>query len=166
LVLSDQVAVMNAGHFEQVGTPQELYYQPRTPFVAGFVGANNRIVGRALRIDGGIVELEGASGLSVRARTSDAIALGDAVEVFVRPELVSLGRDRTELPATDQCLAGSVESLLFDGANSAVLVRERQTQDQDALPQTGRYADPRENESVVFGFDPQRDLLRAIEHAT
>ena len=42
LVLSDRVAVMNAGRFEQVGTPQELYYQPATPFVAGFVGANNR----------------------------------------------------------------------------------------------------------------------------
>src|SRR6185436_14567321 len=41
LVLSDHVAVMNAGRFEQVGTPQELYYRPATPFVAGFVGANN-----------------------------------------------------------------------------------------------------------------------------
>ncbi|MEO7888291.1 MAG: ATP-binding cassette domain-containing protein, partial [Polaromonas sp.] len=43
LVLSDHVAVMNAGSFEQVGTPQELYYQPQTPFVAGFVGANNKL---------------------------------------------------------------------------------------------------------------------------
>ena len=48
LVLSDHVAVMNAGRFEQVGTPQELYYQPRTPFVAGFVGANNRMSGKAV----------------------------------------------------------------------------------------------------------------------
>src|SRR5439155_1286480 len=43
LVLSDRVAVMNGGRFEQIGTPQELYYQPHTPFVAGFVGANNRL---------------------------------------------------------------------------------------------------------------------------
>src|SRR5438105_5662910 len=45
LVLSDRVAVMSAGRFEQVGTPQELYYQPRTPFVAAFVGSNNRLAG-------------------------------------------------------------------------------------------------------------------------
>ena len=45
LVLSDHVAVMNKGRFEQVGTPQSLYYEPQTPFVAGFVGANNRIAG-------------------------------------------------------------------------------------------------------------------------
>jgi spermidine/putrescine transport system ATP-binding protein len=47
LVLSDHVAVMNHGRFEQIGTPQQLYYEPATPFVAGFVGANNRIAGRA-----------------------------------------------------------------------------------------------------------------------
>ncbi|MGH8277580.1 MAG: ABC transporter ATP-binding protein, partial [Steroidobacteraceae bacterium] len=39
LVLSDHVAVMNHGRFEQLGTPQELYYSPATSFVAGFVGA-------------------------------------------------------------------------------------------------------------------------------
>src|SRR4029434_3895574 len=89
LVLSDHVAVMNAGRFEHVGTPQELYYAPRTPFVAGFVGphtqtsthassekwstpqelyharrtpfvagfvgANNRMAGKAIRVDGDVI---------------------------------------------------------------------------------------------------------------
>ena len=49
LVLSDHVGVMSHGRFEQLGTPQDLYYRPQTPFVAGFVGANNRIVGRVSR---------------------------------------------------------------------------------------------------------------------
>src|SRR5439155_13511584 len=88
LVLSDHVAVMSAGRFEQVGTPQELYYQPRTPFVAGFVGANNRVAGRAVRIDGEGVEIATADGLAVRARVSGAIAAGEAVEAFVRPEVI------------------------------------------------------------------------------
>ena len=70
LVLSDHVAVMNAGCFEQVGTPQELYYQPRTPFVAGFVGANNRLAGSAARVDGDVVDLVTADGLAVRALAS------------------------------------------------------------------------------------------------
>ncbi len=68
LVLSDHVAVMNAGRFEQVGTPQQLYYEPRTAFVAGFVGANNRLAGRASRVEGGVVELAYATALVVRAR--------------------------------------------------------------------------------------------------
>ena len=41
LVMSDYVAVMNQGRFEQVDTPQNLYNKPRTPFVAQFVGDNN-----------------------------------------------------------------------------------------------------------------------------
>ena len=49
LVLSDHVGVMSQGRFEQLGTPQDLYYRPQTPFVASFVGANNRIVGRVTR---------------------------------------------------------------------------------------------------------------------
>jgi spermidine/putrescine transport system ATP-binding protein len=158
LVLSDHVAVMSAGRFEQVGTPQELYYQPQTPFVAGFVGANNRLTGTAARADGHFVELESAQGLTVQARPSGPIAAGDAVEAFVRPEVVSLARDAAELAAPMQRFVGRVESLLFDGANSAVLLREERTgtEFRVALPQTGGLADLREGEQVAFGFDPQR----------
>ena len=157
LVLSDHVAVMSAGRFEQVGTPQELYYQPRTPFVAGFVGANNRLTGAAARADGHFVELESAQGLTVQARPSGPIAAGDVVEAFVRPEVVSLAHDAAEL-APMQRFVGRVESLLFDGANSAVLLRELRTgtEFRVALPQTGEFADLREGEQVAFGFDPQR----------
>jgi spermidine/putrescine transport system ATP-binding protein len=47
LVMSDRVAVMNGGRFEQVGTPQELYHSPSDGFVAGFVGDSNRWQGTA-----------------------------------------------------------------------------------------------------------------------
>ena len=43
LSLSDRIAVMNCGEVEQIGTPQEIYLQPKTPFVAGFLGAVNWI---------------------------------------------------------------------------------------------------------------------------
>ena len=165
LVLSDRVAVMSAGRFEQVGTPQELYYQPRTPFVAGFVGANNRISGRATRVDGEHVELATADGLAVRARASGAIAAGDSVEAFVRPEAVALAREATDLPPAAQRFRGRVESLLFDGANSAVLVREMTTRAEVriALPQTGGFADLEVDETVAFGFDAQRVVCFRVD---
>ncbi len=76
----------------------------------------------------------------------------------MRPEIVSLARDAGELPGGAQVLSGRVHSLLFDGANSAVLVDERPTgmQFRIALPQTGRFADLRAGEDVAFGFDPAR----------
>ncbi|HEX2791433.1 MAG TPA: ABC transporter ATP-binding protein [Steroidobacteraceae bacterium] len=160
LVLSDHVAVMNRGRFEQTGTPQQLYYEPATAFVAGFVGANNRIAGRAASVDGELVELVTPQGWSVRARRSGAIAAGDSVAAFVRPEVASIELDPAQLPPQMTRYAGEVQSLLFDGANSAVLLVERQTRFEFrvALPQTGRLADLKTGAQVFFGFDPQRAI--------
>jgi spermidine/putrescine transport system ATP-binding protein len=158
LVLSDRVAVMNQGRFEQLGSPQDLYYRPQTPFVAAFVGANNRIVGRAQAIGGEIVEVVTQGGWHIHAARSGAIAAGDAVEAFVRPEVAILGRSRTELPAQQPCHEGTVESLLFDGANSAVLLNEAGTKQEFriALPQTGQFADLKPGERINFSFAPDR----------
>jgi spermidine/putrescine transport system ATP-binding protein len=160
LVLSDHVGVMNRGHFEQLGTPQELYYAPATPFVAAFVGANNRMTGKASAVNGELVDVATSTGWQIRARRLGAIAVGAAVEAFVRPEAATIGRTRAELAALpDQSVhEGDVESLLFDGANSAVLVREATSRFEFriALPQTGRYADLRVGERICFSFDPER----------
>ncbi len=167
LVLSDRVAVMNAGRFEQIGTPQQLYHEPGTPFVAGFVGANNRIAGRATDVAGDAVELVTSDGLYLFARRSGTVRAGDAVEAFVRPELMRLARDADELDEAHPRFAARVESLLFDGAHSAVLLREAETRlaFRVALPQTGQFADLRVDEPVHFGFDPQRAVCFATSVA-
>ena len=166
LVLSDRVAVMNAGRFEQIGTPQELYHRPRTPFVAAFVGANNRIAGVARRVLGERVELTTAEGLALSAQREGHVGAGERVVAFVRPESMAIARGEQELPEFAQRYAGVVESVLFDGANSSVLLREATTRAEFrvALPQTGRLADLAVGEAVAFGFEPQRAIcFRAPE---
>jgi spermidine/putrescine transport system ATP-binding protein len=160
LVLSDRVAVMNRGRFEQLGTPQELYYSPTTAFVAGFVGANNRLVGKALAVDGVLVQLSTDRGWVVRARRHEAIAVGANVEAYIRPEAMMLGRTPAELPAGQMAHTGEVISLLFDGANSVVLLRElhSQLEVRVALPQNGSYADLRAGARICFSFDPERAI--------
>jgi spermidine/putrescine transport system ATP-binding protein len=169
LVMSDHVAVMNQGRFEQVGTPQELYYQPQTPFVAGFVGANNRMPGKVTAIDADVVTVDAASGLQLRARAMSEVRPGDTVESFVRPEVASIARNAQAfadagLPAYQ----GVVDSILFDGANSAVLLREVSSgiEFRIALPQTGQFADLTVGESVHFGYDPQRAVCFAAGSST
>jgi spermidine/putrescine transport system ATP-binding protein len=158
LVLSEHVGVMNHGRFEQLGTPQDLYYRPQTPFVASFVGANNRIVGRVTRAEHASVELATADGWTLRAAPTTPLAAGAAVECFVRPEIASLARDAADLPPGQPAHRGEVESLLFDGANSAVLLREERTRREFriALPQTGRFSDLKPREKVLFSYDPAR----------
>ena len=50
ITMSDRIVVMSQGRIEQVGTPKDLYYRPRTRFVAGFFGDNNLIEGVVGRI--------------------------------------------------------------------------------------------------------------------
>jgi spermidine/putrescine transport system ATP-binding protein len=163
LVLSDHVGVMNHGRFEQLGTPQELYYAPTTAFVAGFVGASNRIAGQALAVDGALVEIGTSGGWVVRARRRGAIAVGATVEAFIRPEAATLGRSAAELPAAQTAQAGEVLSLLFDGANSVALLREERSrlEFRVALPQTGAFADLRVGDRINFSFDPERAVCFA-----
>ncbi len=119
LVMSDNVAVMNAGRFEQIGSPQELYHDPKSGFVAGFVGDSNRWQGRIASLAEGMAEVEIDGGGSMVAALGDRqAAAGARVEVFVRPEAISLGAYEK-----GNRLAGKVDSLLFNGANSRVLVR-------------------------------------------
>jgi spermidine/putrescine transport system ATP-binding protein len=159
LVMSDKVAVMQQGRFEQVGTPQQLYYQPQTPFVAGFVGANNRFKAKAIAIDNGLVSLKTATGFELRAKAMGSVASGEPIEAFIRPEVVQIARQACDLAKEMHCIfAGKVHSILFDGANSAVLLSELKSQQEFriALPQTGHLHDLGKDELVHFGFDPHQ----------
>jgi spermidine/putrescine transport system ATP-binding protein len=171
LVLSDHVAVMNAGRFEQVGTPQQLYYHPAKPFVAGFVGANNALTGRVSRVETDWLVVVTPQGLQLHARpAAGALHLGDTATVFIRPEAMLLGRIDHAQPAplgqdgVEVTLHGRVSSLLFDGANSAVLVDvicpapagHAAVELHVALPQTGQFADLTMGETIACRFDAQR----------
>ncbi len=121
LVMSDNVAVMNAGKFEQIGTPQELYHRPSSGFVAGFVGDSNRWRGRVASSASGFSSIETDGGGIVIAASSKPLAKGEDVEIFVRPESIAIGPQDSTEGLNRQ--SGTVDSLLFNGANSRILVR-------------------------------------------
>jgi spermidine/putrescine transport system ATP-binding protein len=143
LVMSDQIAVMNAGRFEQIGDARELYYRPETAFVASFVGDSNRWRGRVARLEGEALELRSKSGLAMRGtRHGRHLAEGDAADVFVRPEAIRIGHAAEDVAQFDNRLSGQVTSLLFNGAASRILVRPDAGGEEIevALPQSGEFA--------------------------
>jgi spermidine/putrescine transport system ATP-binding protein len=156
LVMSDQVAVMNHGRFEQVGSPQQLYYQPKTAFVAGFVGNSNRFEGVIESRNAEQVQLRTQLGLSLWAQRMGSADVGQKATLFIRPEAIEIGRRANELPAGDPVWSAQVQSVLFDGGNSTVQVTESRTHTalQIALPLTGRLADLRAGDTVHFGYQP------------
>jgi spermidine/putrescine transport system ATP-binding protein len=151
LVMSDRIAVMNHGRFEQVGTPRELYHDPATPFVASFVGETNRWIGDATRADGGIVGVRLPSGAFIRG---EGQAAGRSAACFVRPEALALANDAAGLGDLPNRFEGKVSAVLFDGANSSLLIESPVLGEpaRAVLPQAGPLAGIEVGAPVHFGF--------------
>src|SRR4051794_11413218 len=113
LTMSDRIAVMNGGHVEQLGTPEELYERPRTRFVADFIGTTNLLRG--------VVQDDG----SVRLTSGEAapcahvgLRAGDEVDLSVRPESIHLDEGDGS-----NGLRGRIEQAAYLGTTVAYQVR-------------------------------------------
>ena len=91
LALSDRVAVMNAGHIEQVGTPDEIYDCPQSRFVADFIGLSDFIQGTVSSVDAeqGTAVVT-ADGLDISVTATPEMSPGRSVLLFIRPNNVDL----------------------------------------------------------------------------
>jgi ABC-type Fe3+/spermidine/putrescine transport system ATPase subunit len=117
--MSDSIAVMRDGRVEQVGSPAELYDQPRTAFVAGFIGAQNFIPGT---VAPGTKRLVSGGELVVEAgRVADGVAAGAQGLAAIRPEHVQL---RAHEPAGDSNkVLGSVVAVVMLGDTLEYVLR-------------------------------------------
>ena len=156
LVMSNKVAVMNNGAFEQVGTPSDLYYHPETSFVAGFVGDANKWKAKVSQVDTTICSTQVANGPTLRGKINGTspIAVGDEVDVFVRPEAIKIVLSGTNINDNDNSLQCKVVDLLFNGANSTALLEDVATGKElhVALPQTGEYLGLQKGENLTISW--------------
>ncbi len=124
MTMSDRIAVMNNGRYEQMGDPESLYERPRTRFVAGFLGISNLLRGR---IDGTaegytVAMLEGET----RLRIPKDLAGGDEeIEVGVRPEKIRLYKTGADAPAGLNRLDGTIVDASYLGVSTSYLVEAR-----------------------------------------
>lgn len=113
LALSDRIAVMKDGIIHQLATPTEIYADPRTLFVAEFLGNPNRIAGRltSRRSDGATVQ---AGSSTIETLTpSDEVERGDEAVVVIRPEAIRVATDAS--PGAVNIWQAQVESMSFLG---------------------------------------------------
>ncbi|GAA6182392.1 MULTISPECIES: ABC transporter ATP-binding protein [unclassified Shimia] len=156
LVMSDSIAVMNAGRFEQVGTAQELYYRPDSAFVAGFVGDSNRWRGTILKTDGDKTLVQTSNGLTLRGHAHGRdFREGQRIDAFVRPEAIRIAHTQDALANSENHMSGKVSSVLFNGAASRVLVRDAKGLQEVSvnLPQSGEFARLSKGDDIHIGWD-------------
>jgi spermidine/putrescine ABC transporter ATP-binding subunit len=113
LSLSDRIVIMAEGRIRQVGTPEEVYTNPRERFVASFVGDVNVMRGKLARIDESraIVEI-GAAHITVSADTVRGVTVATPIDLFVRPEHIRLIE-----PNRASASAGTVVAQVYQGAH-------------------------------------------------
>jgi len=156
LVMSDQIAVMNHGEFEQVGTARELYYQPQTAFVAGFVGEANRYKATVETANGDALTLKTMDGMELKGiSAAGKLNKGDAAELFVRPEAVRIALKKKDIGNVENLNAGIIENILFNGANSHIILREERSGGEMnvAIPQTGEFRDLNRGDKIYVGWE-------------
>ena len=123
-MMSDRVAILSAGRVQQVGTPAEVYRRPANAFVASFVGEVNRLAGKVTAVhDGGrCYDVLLSTGRTVLVPGDPGPLSGDAVDVVVRPEDLTLGPDGLEGPDA-VTMDATVADLVFQGPATVIWAR-------------------------------------------
>jgi spermidine/putrescine transport system ATP-binding protein len=121
LTMSDRIAVMSDARIAQLGTPAEIYENPRTAFVAKFIGESNFFEGRAEAPSDGHVILCLPHGERIAVPRSPAIQAGAPVRIAVRPEWMDVWRPG-EVPAGENALPGTIREVIYLGETMHVLV--------------------------------------------
>jgi spermidine/putrescine transport system ATP-binding protein len=112
MTLSDRIAVMNDGHIEQIGPPEEIYREPASEFVADFIGDTNLMAARIVERNGATVAaIGGDNGFSVPVTNETG-----EVTVSIRPE------DFTTADDGDGALRGTVVERYFQGDQTNYVV--------------------------------------------
>ena len=153
-VMSDNIAVINNGKFEQIGSPHDVYHAPETAFVAGFVGDANKIKAKVSAVNGTLPTLlsDGGSEMKIEA-PANTLRIGDRAQVFLRPEAIELCTTQEGVNVSQ----AEVTSVLFNGANSSITVKDHSGDLlKIALPQTGSFANLRIGDSVLTRWPPKR----------
>ncbi len=154
MVMSDHVAVMNSGQFEQVGTPQELYHNPHSSFVAQFVGNNNKLGTRIHKDEKGRFLARYTDERDYIVEGPFDLDQGDEYDMFIRPEAIVINPSKNQ--DDFNLMSCDVKAILFDGGNSRLLVIPEDTEEEliVALPQNRQFDNIRAGDRVKIGWSP------------
>ncbi|MEM1679333.1 MAG: ABC transporter ATP-binding protein [Ignisphaera sp.] len=121
MALADRIIVMNLGRVMQIGSPYEVYRNPRTLFIADFIGSTNFVEG--------IVGVDAYNRKSVRlgsthliSQNIDEFQIGDKVVISIRYESIELYNVKPSTPHDDNVFLATVKDRIFMGAMTRVIV--------------------------------------------
>ncbi len=121
LTMSDRIAVMNAGHVEQMDSSSQVFEYPQTEFVAQFMGASNFFSATVRGIAEGFLSLAMSDGDAFAVPDPGSVAAGEAVRFVVRPEKLDL-RSRDLSSHGIPCMPVTIEDRVYQGVSTVWVV--------------------------------------------
>lgn len=131
--LSDRIIIMNKGIIEQVGTPKEVYYTPKTEFVADFIGTANFIEGKILEVSEGKAKIE-IEGRFIELPYTGEKKANDSCKIVLRPEAVKIGKEGIlEGKVTLSTFMGSYQDYVVKTQNSEIKIQDNNPQGREVF---------------------------------
>jgi spermidine/putrescine transport system ATP-binding protein len=121
LTMSDRIAVMDNARVAQLGTPAEIYENPRTAFVAKFIGESNFFEGSAREQSNGQWLIGRTGEGSFRVPLHPSLTEGCDVRIAVRPEWMDVSRPEA-VPPGENALVGTIRDIIYLGETMHVIV--------------------------------------------
>ena len=113
LSMSNVIAVMNSGVIVQEGGPRDVYLQPKSKFVANFIGSTNQLSGKVASLGGGGIGSVKTDDGEIACQILDGLAVGSNVVVVVRPESINLHVNKPSISAN--VIEGKIGAAMFLG---------------------------------------------------
>lgn len=151
--LSDRIIAMNEGKIEQIGDPFALYFKPKTPFVAQFIGQTNFIEGVVEKVQDKSIQIH-ALGTSIQIDPGIECKKGDRVFLSIRPEYIRIN-PREKMPCE---LRGKMQQKQYLGSYGRfyVLVQDFPLLvEMHDITEKDIHLLPKEDDRVTVGFNPQ-----------
>lgn len=162
MTMADTIAVMNEGRIVQMGSPVELYENPRTEFVANFLGVSNLLPGRITERHSDVITVD-VNGQKIVVPARRNLSADEQIHVGVRPEKVHVGGPAEPAPDGHNTLDGEIVGDAFTGIGTQFQVRLDSGQVVAAFAQN-LAAGPRLTigDRVRLHWDPEHTF--ALEH--
>ena len=161
LEMADRIAVIRHGKIVQIGTPIEVFQDPKTPFVANFVGRSNVFMGKLRSVSDAFSEIELENGTIIKARKT-CIPIGANVAVTIKigsTRMAVIQTPTEEKPKPEQpagFFKGRVERILYEGATITIETEAEGIGLVSSKLPNRRYDDYKTGDEVMVSWLPEK----------
>ena len=146
LTMSDRIVIIDKGQIQQNDTPQNIYRNPKTTFVADFIGESNIIPSRVTKINDDTIEITTNDNIRFIVKKEEKDKLNDKINILIRPENIKISKNELK-----DSIKGIVKDIVYDGAITKLFIDT--ISELDLKVNTNGNIELKENEEVFIKLD-------------